>query len=159
MALTHDMHGMFGWKEHATMVERAYRALPEPEREHASLLAGSYSQASAINFFRGEAEPKAVSGHMTYFLWGPEKDRDGVLIAYGLPRQFLERHYRTCTEVARIVVPLARPWDTDLPVYLCRKPFGRMTDLWPELRRFGQLPLKQMDEAPAPGTVRRTEND
>ena len=66
--------------------------------------------------------------------------RGKVLIAYGLPRELLERHYRTCTVQARIDAPLARPWDTDLPVYVCRGPFGTMAEVWPDVRLFGHKP-------------------
>jgi len=137
MALTHDLHGMFGWEEHAAAVERVYRSLPADLRDQASVLTGNYSQAAAVNWFRPEAVPRAVSGNMTYYLWGPDAKRGDVLIAYGLPREVLERHYRSCIESARIEAPLARPWDTDLPVYVCREPLGTMADLWPDVRRFG----------------------
>jgi 4-amino-4-deoxy-L-arabinose transferase-like glycosyltransferase len=137
MALTHDLHGMFGWREHAAAIDRVHQELPEHEGRAAGVLAGSYSQAAAVNRFRRETTPRAVSGHMTYFLWGPEPGRGDVLIACGVPRALLERHYRTCTESARIDAPDARPQDTDLPVYVCRGPRGGMPALWPELRRFG----------------------
>ncbi len=137
MALTHDLHGMYGWEEHAATIDRLYRALPADERDRATVLTGTYSQASALNVLRKEAAPRAVSGNMTYYLWGPDGGRGDVLIAYGLPREFLDRHYRRCAESARIGAPLARPWDSGLPVYVCRDPLGTMAELWPELRRFG----------------------
>jgi hypothetical protein len=137
MALTHDLHGMHGWEEHAATIDRVYRLLPDRERGQASVLAGTYSQASALNVLREEAVARAVSGNMSYYLWGPDAQRGDVLIVYGLPRELLQRHYRTCTDSARIEAPLARPWDTDLPVYVCREPLGTMAELWPELRRFG----------------------
>ncbi len=147
IALTHDLHGMYGWQEHAAAIDRVYRSLPSNERGQASVLAGSYSQAAAVNVFRQETTPRAVSGNMTYYLWGPDSPRGDVLIAYGLPLELLQRHYLTCTESARIDAPLARPWDTDLPVYVCREPLGTVADLWPELRRFGH-------KLPAPRAIR-----
>jgi hypothetical protein len=144
MALTHDLHGMHGWEEHAATIDRVYRSLPEGERDEASVVAGTYSQASALNVLRQNAVPRAVSGNMTYYLWGPDAQRGDVLIVYGVPRELIERHYRKCTESARIEAPLARPWDTDLPVYVCREPFGTMATLWPDLRQFGHaLPARR----------------
>lgn len=137
MALTHDMHGMVGWEVHAATIEAVYRSLPAEERGQASVLAGNYSQAAAVNRLRREPVPRAVSGHMSYYLWGPDEGRGSVLIAYGLPRDLLERHYKVCEERARIDAPLARPWDTNLPVYVCRQPRGSMDEMWPALRRFG----------------------
>ena len=148
IALTHDLHGMYGWQEQAATIDRVYRSLPASERAQVSVLAGSYSQASAVNVFRREAAPRAVSGNMTYYLWGPDGRRGDILIMYGLPVEQLERHYRTCTETARIDAPLARPWDTDLPVYVCRGPLGTMAQFWPEVRRFGHA-LPTMSAASA----------
>ncbi|MEO8180447.1 MAG: glycosyltransferase family 39 protein [Deltaproteobacteria bacterium] len=140
MALTHDLHGMLGWEEHAAVIDRAYRSLPEHERCRAGVLAGTYSQASAVNQFRHAPTPRAVSGNLTYHLWGPDGERGDVLIAYGVPRELLERHYRSCSWLAQIAAPEARPQDRDLPVYVCREPLGSMADLWPELRQFGHGP-------------------
>jgi hypothetical protein len=140
MALTHDLHGMFGWREHAATIDAVYQALPPVARQQASVLAGTYSQAGAINLYRSADTPRAVSGHMTYYLWGPDPTRGDVLIAYGVPRELLDRHYQSCREHARIDVPLARPRDTDLPVYVCQEPRSAMASWWPELRRFGHSP-------------------
>jgi hypothetical protein len=73
---------------------------------------------------------------MNYYLWGPEPRHGAVLIAYGIPRQWLTRHYARVEERARIVAPLARPWDTDLPAYLCREPRQALSAFWSELRRY-----------------------
>jgi hypothetical protein len=150
IALTHDQHGMFGWRQHAATIDSVYRALPEPAQREASVLAGSYSQAGAINLFRSSDTPRAVSGHMTYYLWGPPPARGDVLIAYGVPRELLERHYQTCRERARIEAPLARPEDTGLPVYVCQEPFSAMATWWHELRRYDHLPVRGSRERAAP---------
>ena len=73
---------------------------------------------------------------MSYYLWGTEAGHGDVLIAYGVPREWLTRHYRVVEERDRIVAPLARPWDTDLPVYVCHDPRGELNAFWPELRHF-----------------------
>jgi hypothetical protein len=137
MALTHDMHAMQGWQEHVATIGRVYRSLPTEDRARATILAGSYSQAAALNVLGDARLPRALSGHMTYHLWGPGTARGEVLIAYGVPLGLLERHYRRCLVAARIDAPLARPWDTNLPVHLCREPLGTLADVWPELRDVG----------------------
>jgi hypothetical protein len=136
MALTHDLHGELGWDVHVRAVESVLTSLSPSERATAAVLTGSYAQAAAFNVLRPEAEPRAISGHMNYYLWGSEPGRGQVLVAYGLPRAQLSRHYRLVEERARIDAPLARPWDTDLPVYLCREPFSSLESFWPELQRF-----------------------
>jgi hypothetical protein len=136
IALTHDLHGELGWDAHVRAVESVLGSLSPSERETAALLTGSYAQAAALNVLRTHAEPRAVSGHMNYYLWGPEPGRSQVLVAYGLPRALLSRHYRSVEERARIDAPLARPWDTDLPVYVCRERLTAPEQFWSELRRF-----------------------
>jgi hypothetical protein len=136
MALTHDLHGELGWDAHVGTVDRVLASLTPNERGRTAILTGSYEQAAALNFFRSNAEPRAVSGHMNYYLWGPEPGRGATLVAYGVPRAWLERHYRSVEERARIDAPLARPWNSDLPVYLCREPLETLATSWPELRRF-----------------------
>jgi hypothetical protein len=105
-------------------------------------------ECASANRFRRVAASRAVSGNMTCRLWGPDGERGDVLIANGLPRALLERHYRMCGKVARIDTPLARPWGTDLPVYACRAPRATIAELWPEARRFGHVPA----EVPAFGS-------
>jgi hypothetical protein len=109
MALTHDLHGMLGWEEHAAAVDRVYHSLPATDRDQATVLTGSHSQAAALNVLRREAVPRAVSGNMTYSLWD-----------------------RTASAATR-----SRGRGTNLPAYVCREPLGTMVELWPELRRFG----------------------
>jgi hypothetical protein len=136
IALTHDLHGELGWDAHVRAVESVLASLPPPERANAAILTRSYAQAAALNVLRPDPQPRAVSGHMNYYLWGPAPRADQVLIAYGLPRALLLRHYGVVEERARIDAPLARPSDTDLPVYVCREPRRSLESLWPELRRY-----------------------
>lgn len=140
IALTHDMHGELGWDVHAETIERVVASLPPDECARAAILTGSYSQAAALNVLRERSAPRAVSGHMTYYLWGPEEGRGEVLIAYDVPRELLAHYYAEVEEHARIVAPEARPSDTDLPVYVCRSPRGSVQAMWPALRRFHHGP-------------------
>lgn len=136
MALTHDLHGELGWDAHVRAVENVLGTLSPSERATAAVLTGSYAQAAALNVLGSQAAPRAVSGHMSYYLWGTEPGRGQALVAYGLPRALLARHYGSVEERARIDAPLARPWDTDLPVYLCRERLSAPDSFWAELRRF-----------------------
>jgi 4-amino-4-deoxy-L-arabinose transferase-like glycosyltransferase len=137
MALTHDLHGQFGWENQIAAVERVLESLPAEERMEVAVLTGNYSQAGALNVLRATATPRAVSGHMSYFLWGPgERPRARAIVAYGVPRSWLGKHCAELSAVGRIEAPLARPWESDLPIWLCRKPTRPLGELWPSLKRF-----------------------
>jgi hypothetical protein len=71
IALTHDLHGMYGWEQHVAEVEHVFQELSPQDRDVTTVLAGNYSQASAINVLGSARTPLAVSGNMSYFLWGP----------------------------------------------------------------------------------------
>jgi hypothetical protein len=90
------------------------QSLSDEERGRVGVLAGSYSRAAALNVLGAPTTPRAV----------------------------LARHYGSCVEQARIVIPPARPGEDDLPVFVCRQPRGAMIDLWPEVRRYRHGPLE-----------------
>ncbi|HZO12612.1 MAG TPA: glycosyltransferase family 39 protein [Polyangiaceae bacterium] len=134
--LTRELHDEHGWREQAAAVMRVYGELPARERAVAVVLTGNYGQASAVNFFRSDREPPAVSGHMSYHLWGIDADRGDVAIAYGLPRARLSELYDDVQEVAQIDHPLAMPQERHLPLYVCRRPSVPLARAWPSLRRY-----------------------
>jgi hypothetical protein len=135
--LTLEFHEQFGWPEQAATVAAVYHQLPASEQPATAILTHDYAQASAINFFgSGLGLPRAVSGHMTYFLWGPGEDRAEVVISYGMERASLEQMFADVRVVATISHPLASAWQRDLPVYVCRSPRKSLQDSWPELKRY-----------------------
>jgi len=71
-------------------------------------------------------------------------------MAVGVPLQILQRMYARCQEQTRIDAPLARPFEANLPVYVCRNPSGTLAEHWPELQRFGAVFSGQRWETPAP---------
>src|SRR6266481_4004676 len=62
----------FGWEELVATVNHAYSRLSPEERPGCGVFAQNYGQAGAIDFLgRRYGLPPALSGHQTYFLWGP----------------------------------------------------------------------------------------
>jgi hypothetical protein len=62
----------FGWEEMTAMTAQAWSRIPAEERSDCGIFAQDYGQAGAIDFFgRRYGLPPALSGHQTYFLWGP----------------------------------------------------------------------------------------
>jgi hypothetical protein len=136
--LTRELHDEYGWREQVDTVASVHAALAPHERDAALVLTANYGQASAINFFgRERGLPRAVSGHVSYHLWGIEEpDRGAVAIAYGMPRARLDELYGDVREAARIQGALAMPEERDLPVYVCRDPRVPLAVAWPSLRRY-----------------------
>jgi len=62
----------FGWKEIVDETAVAWNRIPAGERAGCGIFAQDYGQAGAIDFLgRPLGLPPALSGHQSWFLWGP----------------------------------------------------------------------------------------
>ena len=136
IALTHDLHDEFGWREQAETAASVAAKLPSDERAHALVLASNYGQAAAMSFFGPEfGAPPVASGHMSYHLWPPALT-PRVVIAIGYTDDELEGLFGSVRHAAVIDHPLAVPWQRSIPVYVCRQPRIPWPELWNSLKRF-----------------------
>ena len=111
----------FGWHEMVEKVGRIYNALPPQEQAVTGVLADNYGEASAINLLGAQyGLPVAISGHQSYWLWGPHgyTGKEMILITGDTPDD-LKQNYASCTVEAQLDNPLSMPWEKK-PVYLCR---------------------------------------
>src|SRR5260370_5144952 len=80
----------YGWEEIVAEVKQAYMKLSLEERAGCGIFAQDYGQAGAIDFFgRRYGLPPALSGHQTYFLWGPRGYSGNCLIVLDDSREVL----------------------------------------------------------------------
>jgi hypothetical protein len=138
IALTHDLHDEYGWREQAQTLARVHDAALRPEeRPRALVLTGNYGEASAIQFFGPKLGlPPATTGHMTYHLWGLPVRETAIVIAYGMPVDTLRDLFEQVAVAGQVDHPLAHPKERQLPVYVCRKPRRPLEEAWPALRRY-----------------------
>lgn len=134
--LTRELHDEFGFREQADVVASVFATLPETERERVLVLTGNYGEASAVNFFGRGGLPRAITGHMNYWLWGVPSGKGDVVIAYGLPKERVERVYADVREVARMDHPLAMSHERNLPVWVARSPRMPLAEAWPSFRQY-----------------------
>jgi hypothetical protein len=126
----------FGWPELVAEVARIHDALPPADRVRASIFANNYGEAGAINLF-GPALglPAAISGHQTYFFWGPRGGTGEVVIVLQADRGDLEQLFASVEEVGRH----HHPWgmvEENRPIYLARGLKMPMADLWPRVKHW-----------------------
>jgi hypothetical protein len=74
---------------------------------------------------------------MSYYYWGPGGRSDQVVIAYGMSREELDAAFAQVTQEAMIVAGEVKAMETNLPVYVCRKPRQPLRDLWFTLKPGG----------------------
>jgi hypothetical protein len=115
----------------------AFHDLSPSERDRATLVTANYGQAAGINRF-GPAlgVPRASSGHMTFFLWGPAVPTADVLVTVGLDRPWLLSACDSLTLAGESDHPLARLQERHLPIHICRGLRTPLLALWPTLKRF-----------------------
>jgi hypothetical protein len=136
--INHSLGEMLGWRDLVDEVARVHAGLPGPEREGAVIFTANYSEAGAIELW-GPALglPAPVSGHNSYWWWGPPTRASDVTIAVGFRAIDLDARLGTCVEVAST----SNQWniktdETGHPIWLCRGRQVSWSELWPSTRHY-----------------------
>jgi hypothetical protein len=124
----------FGWEEMVEEVNVAWQRIPLPLRADCAIFAQNYGQAGAIDFFgRHYGLPSALSGHQTFFLWGPRGYSGSCMIVVDDQEDVLGRF-----EIVELVgTARDNPYALErrTPVYLCHHlKGGKLSELWPTLK-------------------------
>jgi hypothetical protein len=127
----------FGWKEMAQVVANAYYKLPQEEQKSCAILGQNYGQAGAIDFFGAKMGlPYAISGHQSYFYWGPRRYTGECMIVMADRPERLHQLFESVEFAGTVDHPLSMPYE-HFDVYVCRKPkFGNLQTVWPKLKRW-----------------------
>jgi hypothetical protein len=128
---------MFGWREMAAQVSAVYRALPAIDRKDAVFFGRNYGEAAALDVYGPSLQgPPAISGHNTYFLWGPRGFSGAVVIVAGGDASRLATMFSDVQVAGRIDNPYAMPFETNIPVYVLRSPRAPLSQIWPTLKHY-----------------------
>jgi len=127
----------FGWKEMAQVVADAYFKLSPEEQKSCAIFGQNYGQAGAIDFFGTRLGlPRAISGHQSYFYWGPRGYSGACMIVLGDDYETLSGKFDSVEKVGNVSHPLSMPYQ-HFDVFLCRRPkFGTLQELWPRLKNW-----------------------
>ncbi|MBV9341896.1 MAG: glycosyltransferase family 39 protein [Acidobacteria bacterium] len=127
----------FGWEEIVAETALAWNQLKPDERSDCGIFAQDYGQAGAIDFFgRRYGMPRALSGHQTWYLWGPGNYSGDCLIVLDDTRETLERLW---TQVEYVGTSADNPYalEKNIDVFICRgKKFSSLKDLWPRVKHW-----------------------
>jgi hypothetical protein len=125
----------FGWPELIGAVERAHATLSPSERERAVVFGALFGDTAAVNFLgRARGLPRAISGHNSYWLWGPEGATGEVLLALAGSDERLREWYEDVRRVAEIDCEYCMPGVARMGVYVCRRPRRPIAQWWPEAK-------------------------
>ncbi len=136
-ALPQHYADMFGNEELVDAVAEVYGELDADERSRAAIFGMAYPQAAAVDFFGGRyGLPKAISGHNSYWLWGPGEHTGEIVIVLGLSEETLTPLFDEVTLARTVYHPYAMPWRNHLPIWVCRGLRGSIKELWPEWKEY-----------------------
>lgn len=127
----------FGWEEIAAVTAQAWSKIPPQERKDCGIFAQNYGQAGAIDFFGPRyGMPPALSGHQSYWLWGPRGYSGNCLIVLDDEPEVLQKLFEHVEYVGRSESPYAL--EQHIPVFICKgKKFSSLAVLWPRLKHWG----------------------
>lgn len=126
----------FGWKEMTATVARVYNNLPPEIRPKTAIFAQNYGQAGAIDFFGPKyGLPPAISGHQSYFLWGPRNYTGESMIVMDEEQQNLERVFTSVQKVASVYHPYSMPYE-HFDIFYCRGLKTPLQQLWPQVKNW-----------------------
>jgi hypothetical protein len=129
-----DMHG---WRDLAEAVAGVVRTLPREERAKACVFGQNYGEAGAIEYFARDLDlPPAISGHNSYWLWGPGSCTGEVLVVIGDRRERLDELFDDVRLGAVSHCRDCMPYEDGRSIWVARGPRRLIAALWPQVRRF-----------------------
>ena len=129
-----DQHG---WRELAVTVARVRDTLPVDDRDRVCVFGQNYGQAGAIDYFGRELGlPRAVSGHNSYWLWGPGACGGHVWIVIGDNRETLETIFESVDLGTTFECALCMPFEDHKAIWIARGLKQDPAALWRAVKTF-----------------------
>jgi hypothetical protein len=135
-----DLSATVGWKPFVAQIAGVANTLPASERANVVLFTGDYGAAGAIDLWGKQyGLPHAISGHNSYWWWGPAGAHDGATtIAVNLSHDDLAKIFDRCTP-AGSVTSLHNVWTEERgePIFVCRGQRETWKQAWSAVRHYG----------------------
>jgi len=126
----------FGWEDMAATVARVYNGLPPEVRPKTAIFGQNYGQAGAIDLFGPKyGLPPAISGHQSYFLWGPRGYTGESVVVMAGRQQDLESRFAFVQKVASVYHPYSMPYE-HFDVFYCRGLNRPLSETWPQVKNW-----------------------
>jgi hypothetical protein len=128
---------MFGWEELAEKVARIYHSLPPEDQEKCIVFGQNYGEAGAIDVLgRRLGLPGAVSGHNSYWMWGPGNHTGEVVIIIGGDPEENARWFESIEQVDVTECRYCMPYERGVPIFVARNMKRDLRENWPKLKSF-----------------------
>jgi hypothetical protein len=127
----------FGWPQLTRAVVAEAAALKRAGEAPTSVFTSDYAEAGALDVLGpGDHLPPVLSGHNTYWLWGPGRASDRTVLVVDAFSQ-LRPYFASCRVLTTYRVPDHVPSDfNNLQIGVCTGPSAGWHTLWPRLKHF-----------------------
>ena len=131
----------FGWQEELDAVTQVVAALSPEDRANVRILCSNYGEAAALEFLQPSSGshdlPPVISGHNTYWWWGPRNASGEVMIVInGASQAEMLENYRSATVAGHMHSGYAMPYEDRRTIWLARGRRQNLTADWPELKHY-----------------------
>jgi 4-amino-4-deoxy-L-arabinose transferase-like glycosyltransferase len=129
-----DRHG---WYEMVDQVKAAYDTLTPQEQAEACIYTYNYGEAAAVDLYGPTfGLPKAVSGHNSYFIWGPQGCSGKVLITVNVDPADLVTVFESVKAMGVTRCTYCLPFENGIPIAIARGMKYDMEQVWPTVKHF-----------------------
>jgi len=128
----------FGWQEMVASVAHVYHHLRPEDEKRAAIFCQNYGEAGAIDFFGSKFRlPPPISGHQSYFLWGPRDWTGEVALVLDTREDNEREQFASVEDLGQIVSsPWAMPFERRTHIYLCRDLKTNVREFWPHVKKW-----------------------
>jgi hypothetical protein len=136
--INYDLGEEIGWPSEVKLLAGVWHSLPSSERVRATLLAGNYGEAGALDRYGPSfGLPQAYSGANNFWLWGPPPASDTAAVAINVDPALLHREFTHVTQVAVYHNGMNVSDDEEgVPVYVATGLRGTWATAWPAFKDF-----------------------
>jgi hypothetical protein len=127
-----------GWRELAEAVAEVQRALPPEDQAMACVFGQNYGQAGAIDFYaRDLGLPPAISGHNSFWLWGPGSCTGELIIVIAGDGDELAKLFESAELAATYRCLECMPYEAEKEIWVARGLRWPLAEMWPQVKSFG----------------------
>lgn len=125
-----------GWPQLTDEVAAQDAALARAGHPPTSIFTGAYAEAAALQLYGVKHLPPVISGHNTFWTWGPGNASDTTVLYVDAAAQ-LRPYFADCRRL-RVYNPpyqVRNDWN-DLAIGVCTGPTASWQALWPKLKHY-----------------------
>jgi hypothetical protein len=125
-----EFSNRIGWDDLVKTVADVYHSLPAEDQAKAGIFCDWYGPAGAIDLMGPKyGLPRAVSGHVTYYKWGPGQNSWQVMIFVTANMDPFRSWFGDVQPKAVMANDFAMPYNRNT-IYVCRKPRLNAKVIW-----------------------------